>query len=89
MFELECNDIVKDLWHGVCNEIITVRLPDLTKVLVQCMFGCAHYSEAIFVCKSFKVVIDAILLFTIYNIHWPLLNIEICKIVSYAKIPSV
>jgi len=32
MFELECNDVVKELWHSVCSEIIIERLPNLTKV---------------------------------------------------------
>lgn len=37
MFELECDEVVKELWHGVCSEIIIARLPKLKKVCMYCM----------------------------------------------------
>ena len=32
MFELKCDDVVKEFWHGVCREVIMNRLPGITKV---------------------------------------------------------
>ena len=32
MFELECPDDVKELWHSVCKVIMIERLPTLSKV---------------------------------------------------------
>ena len=32
MYELKCDDIVKELWHGVCREVIMSRLLYKTKV---------------------------------------------------------
>ena len=40
MFELKCNENVKELWHGVCREVIMSRLPEITKV---CVYVCVCY----------------------------------------------
>ena len=32
MFELECADCVKELWHGVCKVIMIGRLHPISKV---------------------------------------------------------
>ena len=32
MFELECNEVVKELWRDVCSAVIIERLPSISKV---------------------------------------------------------
>ena len=35
MFELQCADNVKELWHDVCKAVIMERLPTLSKVCIK------------------------------------------------------
>ena len=32
MFELQCADDVKELWHDICRAVIIERLPNISKV---------------------------------------------------------
>ena len=55
MFELECCDAVKELWHGVCSEIIISRLiPNLSKVyscgVCVCVCVCACVCACVRAC---------------------------------------
>ena len=62
MFELECCDAVKELWHGVCSKIIISRLTsNLTKVyscgVCVCVRTCVCMCVCICVC-AYLVLLD-------------------------------
>ena len=42
MFELQCPDSVKELWHDVCNAVMIKRLPNISKVRI---YICITISE--------------------------------------------
>ena len=59
MFELECDDVVKELWHGVCREIVITRLPKLNKVLF-CTVR-LYMSSLFFICTTVTLVLHVLL----------------------------
>ena len=63
MFELECCDAVKELWHGVCSEIIISRLtPNLTKVYSCGVCACVRACVYVYVCVCIRVCVYLVLL---------------------------
>ena len=55
MFELQCADVVKDIWHNVCKEVMIKRLPNVSaKVctyLCMCCVCSFNISSATYIFK--------------------------------------
>ena len=65
MFQLKCDGNVKELWHGVCKEVIMNRLPSITKV---CISFVLHGFISIFY-FVFVLVLDALFSMMVYKRH--------------------